>query len=54
MKIRRKLSIYLIIIIFTVLLVNTLVTNTNDHIIKGNINIWVEDKYYSYFTSTAK
>ncbi|WP_291653900.1 ABC transporter substrate-binding protein [Clostridium sp.] len=54
MKIRRKLLIYLIIIIFTVLLVNTLVINTNDHTIKGDINIWVEDKYYSYFTSIAK
>ncbi|WP_195265824.1 MULTISPECIES: ABC transporter substrate-binding protein [unclassified Clostridium] len=54
MKIKRRLLIYLIIIIFTVLMVNKLVINTNDHTIKGNISIWVEDKYYSYFTSIAK
>lgn len=54
MKIKRKMFIYLLMIIFIVLIINTLVIRPNNHIVKGNIRIWVEDKYYSYFTSIAK
>lgn len=51
MKSRKKMIIYLIIIVCVIFGVNSFVSRSNKHILKGNIIIWTEDKYYSYFTS---
>lgn len=54
MKIRKKLIIYLLIAIFIIITINIFFAKPSNGMLKGNIVIWSEEKYYSYFTSIAK
>lgn len=54
MKIRKKIIVYLLIIVFIIGGISVFISKSNTSPIKGDIVIWTNDKYFSYFNSISK
>lgn len=54
MKIRKKIIVYLLIIVFIMGGISVFISKSNTSLIKGDIVIWTNDKYFSYFNSISR